>query len=1066
MESGVELLDILVLGPVRASTDGCDHPLGGTKQRGLFARLVVARGRPLAPEQLIDDLWDGSPPRNPAHALQARISRLRAVVPVNIELRDGGYVLDPTGVQTDSARFERLIEQGGWLVSDGDLAQAAECFHNALELWRGSAFTGLGAITALRLEAVRLERLRAAAVADRIDLDLSLGRSCAVLPELHALVEEYPYYERHWGQLMTALYIEGRAQEALTVFSHARSAFAEGLGVEPSSDLGKLHIEILRERPPRSLLRLPAPVPVPVLSEPDPRPNDRDVLTTRRLTSNQPDQLVDLLRHHRSLILTGPAGIGKTHLLRAVGSRFHAQHCTAPVLTATALSQSVPLGVFAGAGESLPQGWMSAAALIDHFTRHRSSTVLLVDNVNLLDEASLFVVTQLIRTSRLPAVLTSCDLTQAPEEVRALYDSGELTEIAIDPLTPAGAGELAAGIVNGPLSPAAGVRIYAAAKGNPLHLREVITASLDEGRLVRTGDAWELQGAPASTPRLTQLVGARFAALDEAGLEAAAKVAIAGELPATALAPAELRALTRAGVVEYSAYGWLGLAHPLDGEVVRSMCSAALWRDLTGEVVGVLLAAVSDQRPTARRRAHILALELSRPLDVPATLAVARHALGTFDDRLALRAAQAVAAQVPTDPEAYRIAGLAASALGMSDQADAHFDRAAHHATTDTDLAALALARARHLGMRHHDAAGALAVIQSALATVEDSNEADHLRRDGVRWATIAGQTSEAVRPPDGTSDAAVAMGLITVAMAGVITGPLSDTEAILAQLRRMPAETLELVPGASSLIELTEIMALSNTGDVLAAGRRLEQKIASAQEAGEESLGVWEYALGLSELLSGDAERSHALAMAAVSHLQWRDTAGLLPAARALAVASARATGRQALALTELHAIAPTAEYDPKVVMLLAWADAWQEHVEGRGAGASRILIDAARWLLTAQHHYFAGMLAHCAVRVGQDVPEAAAILDEAERTAGGGLLQIFARHAAATVAGDPIAMDAIASNAWELGMATTTADTWLYLTRRADDGDVAGVDARRWHVSVERLREETPAMALWAPT
>ncbi len=88
-------------------------------------------------------------------------------------------------------------------------------------------------------------------------MDLALGRSAEVVPELHVLVEEKPFLERHWGQLMTALYYSGNSHEALAMFSRARETFVEQLGIEPSGELCALHLQILREEPAESLLRLP-----------------------------------------------------------------------------------------------------------------------------------------------------------------------------------------------------------------------------------------------------------------------------------------------------------------------------------------------------------------------------------------------------------------------------------------------------------------------------------------------------------------------------------------------------------------------------------------------------------------------------------------------------------------------------------------------------------------------------------------------------------------------------------------------------------------------------------------
>ncbi|MGB3410804.1 MAG: BTAD domain-containing putative transcriptional regulator [Microthrixaceae bacterium] len=1059
------MLDIRVLGPVRAHADGSECPLGGLKQRALLARLALAHGRHLSADRLIDELWEEDLPRDPGHALQARISRLRAALPVDIDLLSGGYRLDPTGVHIDSFQFELLCDHARWLISDGDLNRAAECLHDALELWQGTALEDLDLfeIPALRSEAMRLENLRDTAQADYIDVHLALGNYTSIIPELHSLVAQDPLSPRHWGQMMTALYCDGRSDEALEAFARARETFVEYMNVEPSGELAGLRSAILSGERPESLLRWP---PTGSMVEgPDcngARPGAESLVA---VTSNQPNSLGARVRNGETLILTGPAGIGKTHLLRAIGATFEARRCSAPLLSASALSRGVPLGVFAGQAGIGSGERSSPTALIDFFTRRRSMTVLLVDNVDHLDEASLFVVTHLIRTSRVPAILTSRDLTSAPAEIRALYDSGELSEVEMHGLSDVEAQEAITQMLDGSLTPDALPRLLEASGGNPLHLREVITGSLDDGRLVQTSHGWELQGAPAATPRLAQLVGESFSALDESSLEAAASVAIAGEYPANAIGQAERRALARSGLLTLADNGWVQLADPLHGEFLRTHFSDVLWHELTREAVKVLRSDVAATRPEARRRARILALDLDDPIDVEETLVLAEQALGAFDERLALRAAEAVIAHSPLDGRAYRIAGLAASALGDVEASDGYFEMAHLHAASAEEGTALALAQAEHLGLRHHDAAGALALVQGALSDIDGPDEVAHLERASMRWAVVAGYGGEAISAPEKIADAATAFGLITVGMSGVISGPLEEAVRVLVRLRQVPDDIIEMVPGGAPLIELTEIMALSNSGDVVSSRRRLRERIAEAVTVDPETLGMWEYALGFSELFSGDAEQARRLGESASKHLEWRDTAGLLPAARALTGAAARATGRSAESRELFDAVPEPAAGDPKVVMLRGWTEAWQAHTDGRADDAGRTLVDAAQWLLTAQHTYFAGMLAHCAVRAGRCIPEAIDVLRHAGSIAGGGLLDLFARHGEATIEDDRLALDLIAREARELGMATTAVDTWMSLARSSpEDGPTIAPDSQLQRASVEQLRSEVPAMVLWA--
>src|SRR5829696_4511077 len=76
--------------------------------------------------------------------------------------------------------------------------------------WRGPALADCADIPFARAEAARLEELRSAAIEDRIEAELELGRHSDLVAELEALVAQYPLRERLRAQLMVALYRSGR----------------------------------------------------------------------------------------------------------------------------------------------------------------------------------------------------------------------------------------------------------------------------------------------------------------------------------------------------------------------------------------------------------------------------------------------------------------------------------------------------------------------------------------------------------------------------------------------------------------------------------------------------------------------------------------------------------------------------------------------------------------------------------------------------------------------------------------------------------------------------------------
>jgi YVTN family beta-propeller protein len=111
-------------------------------------------------------------------------------------------------------------------------------------------------------EIARLEEQYTAAVEQRIDTDLALGRHAEVVPELEGLVAEHPLRERLRAQLMIALYRCGRQADALEVYNAGRETLRDELGVEPGPELRELQMAILRQDP--GLAPAPAAWPQPL----------------------------------------------------------------------------------------------------------------------------------------------------------------------------------------------------------------------------------------------------------------------------------------------------------------------------------------------------------------------------------------------------------------------------------------------------------------------------------------------------------------------------------------------------------------------------------------------------------------------------------------------------------------------------------------------------------------------------------------------------------------------------------------------------------------------------------
>src|SRR6185436_9414183 len=143
--------------------------------------------------------------------LQVHVSRLRKTLGADVlETRGHGYVLDVDAAQLDATHFESLLETGREQLSDGDPDGAGATLRRALDLWRGPALADFASEAFAQAEIRRLEALHLAALEERIEADIRLGREAELVPELEALVARHPLRERLRGQLMLTLYRTGR----------------------------------------------------------------------------------------------------------------------------------------------------------------------------------------------------------------------------------------------------------------------------------------------------------------------------------------------------------------------------------------------------------------------------------------------------------------------------------------------------------------------------------------------------------------------------------------------------------------------------------------------------------------------------------------------------------------------------------------------------------------------------------------------------------------------------------------------------------------------------------------
>jgi predicted ATPase/DNA-binding SARP family transcriptional activator/Tfp pilus assembly protein PilF len=326
---GTAQVEFRILGPVEVlDAQGRRLALGGAKQRALLAVLLLHAGEVVGVERLVDELWGEDPPDGAAHILQVQVANLRKVLEPNrprraagtvLRTQPPGYRVDPGPEGLDLTRFERLTAEGRAALAAGDPPEAARLLGRGLELWRGPALGDVELAASGQGERVRLEERRLAAIEDRLEAELALGRHREVVAELEALVAAHPLRERLHGHHILALYRSGRQAEALEAYRTTRQTLAEELGIDPSRPLQELERAVLAQDPgldwvPRASAGEPVPAGKP---GPDRRPSTLPVAPTPLIGQERVlAEITALVRqgHPRLVTLTGVGGVGKTRL--------------------------------------------------------------------------------------------------------------------------------------------------------------------------------------------------------------------------------------------------------------------------------------------------------------------------------------------------------------------------------------------------------------------------------------------------------------------------------------------------------------------------------------------------------------------------------------------------------------------------------------------------------------------------------------------------------------------------------------------------------------------------------
>jgi len=365
------------------------------------------------------------------------------------------------------------------------------------------------------------------------------------------------------------------------------------------------------------------------------------------------------------MVVAGPAGVGKTRLVREALAGAGARRATVVWAHGSTAARPLPLGAFAGLLDvSAGDAAESIGRALDQLARQRP-LVLVVDDGHLLDEHSAIVLHRVVSRGLVPTLVTLRTGEPSPDTVTALWKDEHLPRLDLAPLDVAETSGLVARVLGGPVDSASAHRLWALTRGSPLFLRHLLAGEVAAGRFTPASGVWCWTSEPEISPELTGLLEHEMGRLAPPVRDVVDLVALAEPVAVPTLAgltsPVDLEEAEDRGLVRTD--GQVArLAHPLYGEVRRAAMGTLRARRLRGRVARTLDPA-ADPIPRA-----VLTLDSDLAPEPALFLRAAEAATRMYDLPLAERLASAAAAT--GDPLARLVHAASLSWLSRGEEAE------------------------------------------------------------------------------------------------------------------------------------------------------------------------------------------------------------------------------------------------------------------------------------------------------------------------------------------------------------------------------------------------------------
>ncbi len=743
--------------------------------------------------------------------------------------------------------------------------------------------------------------------------------------------------------------------------------------------------------------------------------------------------------------ITGAAGVGKTHLLRAAVAAAAERGLAVEHLVGGPAIRAIPFGA---ASHLLPAelgtDLTTLLNAVRRALRRRAggrTLLLAVDDAHELDDMSAALVRQFVVREEANLLMTTRSGAAVPEPLALLGRDNILERLTLGPLPRAAAEQLAATVLGDSVTTDLADALWELTRGHPLYVVVGLRAAQEEDRLVHDDGQWGL-GSTLVTARLEELVNQQLERLPPQARSALATIAVAEPVPRRHLAgiaaPADLDLLTQRQLVacHVGADGEvLTTSHPVYAEVV----GAALPREARAEILGRLVDAVAaDARAddADRLRAAVWMLDADRPIDPALALAGARQALHRLEYPLAQQLATAASdAGAPATETALTLA-RALAFQGRGD--DALHALEGVGAADPSDTAALAMERGHVLAF----VLGRPAAAVDELARAEAGLPAQWqgvLQAQRSLYAAIAGDftaardaAAQTLANPESPGPARTTA-YVNVTLADAMTGRLAGIDATARDGRELARAHSAELPLALTQIDINLATAHTAAGRLADLDARLHSAVDPAEGRPPDPMSlVW---LGIVLGMRGLLGEAAAAVDRALEVYTLGDPFRLRPQGVGIGVMLRAQAGGVGPADEELlHQAAAQAGDETRLAVWIERGRAWLTAGTDPAAGAA--LAVAAGVRAVERDHVTWGIWAlHDAVRMGFADAAAAALGEAVAATTGAPMLAAMLDHAAALVARNPEQLTAVAARLAGFGSPLFAAEALAQAARLSAD-------------------------------